>query len=64
MLELVHLMGRIYDHDIEGQEQFTTLQNILDTYDVNNATGMYDISEHMIQVNGLIVSNCVDQMWN
>lgn len=47
MIELVHLMGRIYDHDIEGQEQFTTLQNVLDTFDVDNATGMYDIAEHM-----------------
>ncbi|XP_026467426.1 sodium channel protein Nach-like, partial [Ctenocephalides felis] len=64
MLELVHLMGRIYDHDIEGQEQFTTLQNILDTYDVNNATGMYDISEHMIQLSPQCEDMLSDCSWD
>ena len=36
------LFGRLYDSDIEGIDEFVPFQSLLDRYDSNATTGIYD----------------------
>lgn len=50
LMERIKYLGRIYDNDIEGLEDMTWLQDILDRIDSNETTGFYDVRERMRQI--------------
>lgn len=45
LLDLVRYLGRLYDNDIEGVDQFVKFQEILDLIDSNKTTGIYNARE-------------------
>lgn len=53
---LVRYMGRMYDSDIEGMDEFVKFQDFLDTIDLNKTTGMFDAKEKL----GMLAPKCKD----
>ncbi|CAO1382092.1 unnamed protein product [Diamesa hyperborea] len=54
--KLVRYMGRMYDSDIEGMDEFVKFQDFLDTIDLNVTTGMFDAKEKL----GMLAPKCKD----
>lgn len=42
LTDLMRYMGRLYDNDIEGIDEFAKFQEILDLVDSNKTTGIYN----------------------
>jgi acid-sensing ion channel, other len=49
-------MGRLYDGDIEGVEEFGNFQDILDKVDANKSTGIYNSRKKLLA----LTPNCSD----
>lgn len=47
-MKLIRYMGRLYDADIEGIEEFGTFQEILDQVDANKTTGVFNSLEKLM----------------
>lgn len=42
LIKRVSLMGHLYDLEIDGSDEFSKFQEVLDNFDSDNVTGMYD----------------------
>jgi len=47
LMTLIRFMGRMYDADIEGIDQFVKFQEILDNFDSDKHTGIYNMQEKL-----------------
>ena len=47
LMNLIRYMGRMYDADIEGIDQFAKFQEILDNFDSDKKTGIFDMQEKL-----------------
>jgi amiloride-sensitive sodium channel len=47
---LIRYMGRLYDADIEGVDQFAPFQEILDKVDANITTGVFNAREKLLRL--------------
>jgi acid-sensing ion channel, other len=47
LVGLIRYMGRLYDADIEGIDQFVKFQEILDLVDSNKTTGIFNMQEKL-----------------
>lgn len=47
LMNLIRYMGRMYDADIEGIDQFVKFQEILDNFDSDKTTGIYNMQEKL-----------------
>lgn len=56
MVSLIRYLGRLYDADIEGIDEFGTFQDILDTVDSNVSTGVFNSREKL----ELLAPKCSD----
>ena len=58
LLPLIRYMGRLYDADIEGIDEFGTFQEILDQVDSNKTTGVFNSNEKL----NFLAPKCEDFM--
>ena len=56
LVNLIRYMGRIYDADLEGIDEFGTFQDILDSVDSNKTTGVFNTKEKL----ELLAPKCSD----
>ena len=53
---MIRFLGRLYDADIEGIDEFSKFQEILDIVDSNKTTGIYNSREKL----GQLAPKCED----
>lgn len=56
LVNLIRYLGRLYDGDLEGIDEFRTFQDILDLVDSNKTTGIFNTKEKL----ELLAPKCAD----
>jgi amiloride-sensitive sodium channel len=56
LLDMIRYMGRMYDADIEGIDEFVKFQEILDNIDSDKKTGIFDMQARL----GALAPKCSD----
>lgn len=56
LIDLIAYMGRLYDADIEGNDEFVKFQEVLDAVDSDKATGIYNTRQKL----QFLAPNCSD----